>query len=188
MLCMPKYDQVLMRDEEAEPAKNTERLSHIPVFMETKNKSELFALLLNLVQGMDEPDRQLFWERLAPPGVATADFRYPSPEVFLAELEVFAEKVSDGKDYDEERLILATGRYLGEGFDDARLDTLILALPISWRGTLAQYAGRLHRLYELKTDVLIYDYVDGQVPALTGMFEKRRKGYKVLGYEIVGVG
>ncbi len=88
----------------------------------------------------------------------------------------------------EERLILATGRYLGEGFDDARLDTLFLALPISWRGTLAQYAGRLHRLYDLKVDVLIYDYVDDQVPVLKGMFEKRRKGYKSLGYEIVGVG
>jgi superfamily II DNA or RNA helicase len=88
----------------------------------------------------------------------------------------------------EERLILATGRYLGEGFDDARLDTLFLALPISWRGTLAQYAGRLHRLYDLKTDVLIYDYVDDQVSVLKGMFEKRRKGYKSLGYEIVGVG
>jgi superfamily II DNA or RNA helicase len=85
----------------------------------------------------------------------------------------------------EERLILATGRYLGEGFDDARLDTLFLALPISWRGTLAQYAGRLHRLYELKTDVLIYDYVDEKVSVLKGMFEKRRKGYKALGYEIV---
>ncbi len=88
----------------------------------------------------------------------------------------------------EERLILATGHYLGEGFDDARLDTLFLALPISWRGTLAQYAGRLHRLYDLKTDVLIYDYVDDQVSVLKGMFEKRRKGYKALGYEIVGVG
>lgn len=88
----------------------------------------------------------------------------------------------------EERLILATGRYLGEGFDDARLDTLFLALPISWRGTLAQYAGRLHRLYELKTDVLIYDYVDERVSVLKGMFEKRKKGYKALGYEIAGVG
>jgi len=147
--------------------------------------NELVALLLNLVQGMDEPDRQPFWERLAPPSVATADFRYPSLEVFLAELETFAEKVSDGKYFDEERLILATGRYLGEGFDDACLDTLFLALPISWRGTLAQYAGRLHRLYELKTDVLIYDYVNEKVSVLKGMFEKRRKGYKALGYEIV---
>lgn len=148
----------------------------------------MVAFLLNLVQGMDEPDRQLFWERLAPPGVATANFRYPSPEVFLAELETFAEKVSDGKYFDEEQLILAMGSYLGEGFDDARLDTLFLVLPISWRGTLAQYAGRLHRLYDLKTDVLIYDYVDDQVSVLKGMFEKRRKGYKALGYEIVGVG
>jgi len=61
---------------------------------------------------------------------------------------------------DEERLIIATGRYLGEGFDDARLDTLFLALPVSWRGTLSQYAGRLHRLHDMKKEVVIYDYVD----------------------------
>lgn len=84
----------------------------------------------------------------------------------------------------EERLILAMGHYLGEGFDGARLDTLLPALPISWRGTLAQYAGRLHRFYELKTDVLRYD----QVSVLKGMFEKRRKRYKALGYKIIGVG
>jgi len=57
----------------------------------------------------------------------------------------------------EERLIVATGRYLGEGFDDARPDTLFLAMPISWKGTLAQYAGRLHRLHHGKTEVVVYD-------------------------------
>jgi superfamily II DNA or RNA helicase len=85
---------------------------------------------------------------------------------------------------DEERLIIATGRYLGEGFDDARLDTLFLALPIAWRGTVAQYAGRLHRNYERKSEVIIYDYVDDQVPVLAGMFGKRKKGYKAIGYEV----
>ena len=85
---------------------------------------------------------------------------------------------------DEERLILATGRYLGEGFDDARLDTLFLTLPISWRGTLTQYAGRLHRLHYLKKEVLVYDYVDFDVPVLARMFEKRQRGYKSIGYEI----
>ncbi len=85
---------------------------------------------------------------------------------------------------DEERLIIATGRYLGEGFDDARLDTLFLALPIAWRGTVAQYAGRLHRNYDRKSEVIIYDYVDDQVPVLTGMFGKRKKGYKAIGYEV----
>jgi len=79
-----------------------ERMAHIRVYLEKKNKSELVALLLDLVQGMDEPDRQRFWEHLAPPGMATADLRYPSPEDFLAELEAFAEEVSDGKYYDEE--------------------------------------------------------------------------------------
>ena len=85
---------------------------------------------------------------------------------------------------DEERLIIATGRYLGEGFDDARLDTLFLALPIAWRGTVAQYAGRLHRNYDRKSEVIIYDYVDDQVPVLSGMFGKRKKGYKAIGYGV----
>ncbi|MDP2168677.1 MAG: hypothetical protein Q8J64_10145 [Thermodesulfovibrionales bacterium] len=64
----------------------------------------------------------------------------------------------------EERVIIATGRYIGEGFDDARLDTLFLAMPISWRGPLQQYAGRLHRLHDNKKVVQIYDYVDVQAP------------------------
>ena len=60
----------------------------------------------------------------------------------------------------EERLVLATGRYIGEGFDDARLDTLFLALPISWKGTLIQYAGRLHRPHPARREVRIFDYVE----------------------------
>ena len=84
----------------------------------------------------------------------------------------------------EARVIIATGRYLGEGFDDPRLDTLFLALPISWRGTLAQYAGRLHRLDANKEDVLIYDYVDINVPMLTRMFARRRTGYRQMGYQL----
>lgn len=84
---------------------------------------------------------------------------------------------------DEERLILATGRYIGEGFDDARLDTLFLALPFSWKGMLVQYAGRLHRLRAGKEEVRVYDYVDGSVPMLAKMHEKRMKGFRTLGYE-----
>jgi superfamily II DNA or RNA helicase len=80
------------------------------------------------------------------------------------------------------RVVLATGRYLGEGFDDQRLDTLLLALPISWRGTLAQYAGRLNRTCPGKHEVEIYDYADLEVPMLKRMFQKRSGGYKRLGY------
>jgi superfamily II DNA or RNA helicase len=83
---------------------------------------------------------------------------------------------------DEERLLLATGRYIGEGFDDARLDTLFLALPVSWKGTLVQYAGRLHRLHPGKREVRIVDYVDRRVPMLSRMFEKRRADYRAMGY------
>jgi superfamily II DNA or RNA helicase len=81
-----------------------------------------------------------------------------------------------------ERLVLATGRYIGEGFDDARLDTLFLAMPISWKGTLIQYSGRLHRRHPAKTEVRIYDYVDRQVPMLLRMFEKRLATYRAIGY------
>ncbi|HLA48430.1 MAG: restriction endonuclease subunit R [Nitrospinae bacterium RIFCSPLOWO2_12_39_16] len=85
----------------------------------------------------------------------------------------------------EERLLLATGRYIGEGFDDARLDTLFLVMPVSWKGTLVQYAGRLHRIYQGKKEVKVYDYIDSNLPMLMNMFKKRFKGYKALGYEIV---
>ena len=82
----------------------------------------------------------------------------------------------------EERVLIATGRYIGEGFDDARLDTLFLAMPVSWKGVLAQYVGRLHRPNPEKREVLVYDYVDKLVPILRRMSEKRLQGYKNLGY------
>lgn len=84
----------------------------------------------------------------------------------------------------ERRVILATGSYIGEGFDDARLDTLFLAMPISWKGTLQQYVGRLHRLHDNKRVVQVYDYVDDWVPMLERMYERRMKGYGAIGYTI----
>jgi superfamily II DNA or RNA helicase/very-short-patch-repair endonuclease len=85
----------------------------------------------------------------------------------------------------ETRVVLATGRYIGEGFDDARLDTLFLTLPISWRGTIAQYAGRLHRLHDGKREVRIHDYADLNVPMLARMFDRRCRGYEAIGYSIL---
>ena len=84
----------------------------------------------------------------------------------------------------EEVVVVATGKYIGEGFDAPRLDTLLLAMPISWKGTLAQYAGRLHRNYEGKHEVRIYDYVDIRIPMLERMYHKRLKGYADLGYQV----
>jgi hypothetical protein len=78
--------------------------------------------------------------------------------------------------------LVATGRYIGEGFDEPRLDTLFLAMPISWKGTLQQYAGRLHRLFENKKEVQIYDYVDIHVRTLEKMYWKRIAGYAAIGY------
>ena len=83
----------------------------------------------------------------------------------------------------EPLLIIATGKYIGEGFDEPRLDTLFLAMPFSWKGTLAQYVGRLHRNYEGKQEVRVYDYVDVHVPMLERMYQRRLKGYAELGYQ-----
>jgi len=97
--------------------------------------------------------------------------------------EALAEQIKAIPD-EEERVLIATGRYIGEGFDDARLDTLFLATPVSWRGTLQQYAGRLHRRHDSKTVVQIYDYVDGRVPMLMRMHERRLAGYRSIGYRV----
>ncbi|MDP6777228.1 MAG: DEAD/DEAH box helicase family protein [Candidatus Latescibacteria bacterium] len=85
---------------------------------------------------------------------------------------------------EQERLVLATGRFIGEGFDDSRLDTLFLAMPVSWRGTLVQYAGRLQRRHQSKREVRIYDYVDRNVPMLARMFDRRMRGYRSMGYSL----
>lgn len=81
-------------------------------------------------------------------------------------------------------VIIATGKLIGEGFDEARLDTLFMAMPIAWKGTIAQYAGRLHRNFEGKDEVLIYDYVDVHIPVLERMYHKRLTAYRSVGYSI----
>lgn len=84
------------------------------------------------------------------------------------------------------RVLLATGRLIGEGFDHPPLDTLVLAMPISWKGTLQQYAGRLHREHKEKQDVRIYDYVEHGQTQLVRMWDKRRRGYWAMGYVFQG--
>ncbi len=81
-------------------------------------------------------------------------------------------------------VLVATGSYIGEGFDEPRLDTLFLTMPLSWKGTLQQYAGRLHRVYEGKKEVQIFDYVDFHIRMLEKMYEKRLKGYASIGYKV----
>jgi superfamily II DNA or RNA helicase len=85
---------------------------------------------------------------------------------------------------DEPRILLATGKLVGEGFDHPPLDTLVLAMPVSWKGTLQQYAGRLHREHASKTNVRIIDFVDTGHPALLRMWDKRQQGYRAMGYRI----
>ena len=90
------------------------------------------------------------------------------------------------KEADEEgrpRIILATSSSIGEGFDDSRLDTLFLTMPVSWKGRIIQYVGRLHREHEGKDKVMVYDYLDN-MKVLDKMFERRMRGYKIAGYEV----
>ncbi|MBI5451273.1 MAG: DEAD/DEAH box helicase family protein [Gammaproteobacteria bacterium] len=87
---------------------------------------------------------------------------------------------------DAPRALLASGKLIGEGFDHPPLDTLVLAMPISWKGTLQQYAGRLHREHATKTDVRVIDFVDAGHPALLRMWDKRQRGYRAMGYRVGG--
>lgn len=89
---------------------------------------------------------------------------------------------------DEPRTLLATGKLIGEGFDHPPLDTLALAMPVSWKGTLQQHAGRLHREHSSKTDVRIIDFVDTGHPALLRMWDTRQAGYRAMGYRWCGDG
>jgi superfamily II DNA or RNA helicase len=84
----------------------------------------------------------------------------------------------------EHRIILATGKYLGEGFDLPSLDTLFLVFPFSWRGMLVQYTGRLNRTSQGKNEIQVYDYVDEKVPVLAGMYQRRLKGYRAMRFVV----
>jgi len=90
----------------------------------------------------------------------------------------------DALSSDTPRVLLATGKLVGEGFDHPPLDTLVLAMPVSWKGTLQQYAGRLHREHASKTDVRIIDFVDTEHPALLRIWDKRQRGYRAMGYRV----
>ncbi len=98
--------------------------------------------------------------------------------ILIAELEALPA--------DAPRVLISTGKLVGEGFDHPPLDTLVLAMPVSWQGTLQQYAGRLHREHATKTDVRIIDFVDTGHPALLRMWEKRQRGYRAMGYRLGG--
>jgi len=114
---------------------------------------------------------------------------------FIEKLFVLHGRISKGKrvkilntlaslDSSTPHVILATGRLIGEGFDHPQLDTLVLAMPISWKGTLQQYAGRLHRTMDTKSDVRIYDYIEEENPLLSRMWSRRLRGYTGMGYKI----
>ncbi len=85
---------------------------------------------------------------------------------------------------EDKLVIIATGKYVGEGFNFPRLDTLFLTMPVSWKGNISQYAGRIHRDFEGKENVVIYDYVDVHVKMLERMYQKRLSAYAAMGYTV----
>jgi len=121
--------------------------------------------------------------------LATLDGQVPTPFVLHGRMSKKQRAAMitelDGLPPEAPRILLATGKLVGEGFDHPALDTLVLAMPISWKGTLQQYAGRLHREHATKTDVRIIDFVDTGHPALLRMWDKRQRGYRAMGYRVV---
>ncbi|MFQ5628426.1 MAG: DEAD/DEAH box helicase family protein, partial [bacterium] len=121
--------------------------------------------------------------------LATA-LRHVVPEVITltgsmpAKERRMALETLSGLPYESNAVIVATGKFVGEGFDEPRLDTLFLAMPVAWKGTVQQYAGRLHRLYQGKVEVQVYDYVDVHVGVLEKMYQKRLRGYAAMGYAV----
>ena len=99
------------------------------------------------------------------------------------QLKIIMEAIQNAPS-NEPRIILATGKFLGEGFDLPSLDTLFLVFPFSWKGTLVQYTGRLNRTSYGKKEIRVYDYVDEKVPVLARMYGRRLKGYKALGFTV----
>jgi superfamily II DNA or RNA helicase len=121
--------------------------------------------------------------------VALLSPRVPNLVVLHGELRpaarrAAADQLASSADGEGGQVVLATGRYVGEGFDYPRLDALLLAMPIAWKGTVVQYAGRLHRAHAGKSRAVVYDYVDAEVPVLRRMFAKRLRAYRTLGYEL----
>ena len=114
--------------------------------------------------------------RVPPPFVLHGRMSKKQRAALIAELDALAPHAP--------RILLSTGKLVGEGFDHPALDTLVLAMPVSWKGTLQQYAGRLHREHASKTDVRIIDFVDAGHPALLRMWDKRQRGYRAMGYRV----
>ncbi len=127
-----------------------------------------------------EAIRDALWELETLPFMLHGRMSRNQRAAVVAELEALSE--------DAPRILLATGKLVGEGFDHPPLDTLVLAMPVSWRGTLQQYAGRLHRQHAGKVKVRIIDFVDTGHPALIRMWEKRQRGYRAMGYRIMSSG
>ena len=109
---------------------------------------------------------------------------FEEDEKFLILPRGCIEKIKEADESYQPRIILATSSSIGEGFDDSRLDTLFLTMPVSWKGRIIQYVGRLHRKHEDKEKVIVYDYLDN-MKVLEKMYFRRLKGYKIAGYEII---
>ena len=135
-------------------------------------------VLTERTEHLDAIDQALA-AQLPPPFVLHGRMSKKQRAVVITELETLPP--------DAPRILLATGKLVGEGFDHPPLDTLVLAMPVSWKGTLQQYAGRLHREHASKADVRIIDFVDTGHPALLRMWEKRQRGYRAMGYRVDGV-
>ena len=187
---LPRSAPVIRRDTSFDPSVLPAQASIQEIYGALANDSDRLGLVLADIRELARENRALVViterrEHLDHIAQSTGD-EIPNlvvlhggikPKARRAAMTVLAQQPDN-----EPRLILATGRYLGEGFDDPRLDTLLLTMPIAWKGTVVQYAGRLHRAHAAKRDIRIYDYVDAHVPVLRRMYAKRMRTYREIGY------
>ncbi|MFY3791490.1 TOTE conflict system archaeo-eukaryotic primase domain-containing protein [Ureibacillus sp. MALMAid1270] len=182
----PKFTNFKSRLEEKE-------MNIQSLYKELVNNHSRNEMIFNdVLQALEEGSTPLILtERVEHAHTLASKFKGFAKNIFLLtgkmkekERQELLNKLKNLKD-DEERLIIATGKYIGEGFDHSKLDILFLTMPISWKGTLQQYVGRLHRLHEHKSVVKVIDYVDHKVGLFNGMFEKRLKGYRSMGYRVL---
>jgi very-short-patch-repair endonuclease len=161
----------------------TERTEHLRLLAEQLSKA--IPEVITLQGGMGRKEIKAAMAALAQVHMVAAEVTRLKSESKGSAAQEDQSLVTSAATPVDGRVLLATGKYIGEGFDEPRLDTLFLTLPISWRGTIAQYVGRLHRLHEGKREVQVYDYADLDVLMLSRMFDRRCEGYETAGYTIL---
>ncbi len=188
---IPRFTGFKVFIDKADPSSSTKKFPIQEIFSELIVSEKRNQLIISDIIKNYEKGRNslILTERTVHVELLVKKLGDKIPEVIALTGKISSKKIRETLNkisctpLDKPLVLVATGKYIGEGFDEPRLDTLFLAMPISWKGTLQQYVGRLHRLYSSKKEVQVYDYVDIHVRMLEKMYNKRLNGYASFGYK-----